>query len=191
MVQVDGIQKFTINMNNFPTFNPNEPLLNQISSNKLNLVSGGQKSNQIQSGVGYRLTQTPGGTTMNTIKRRTPVYVHPWKATANGDDTVRIAQGYAMNWGTSGDISLGFSTDWVEFTGDDVTVTEDGTIWAIVNASESVPGYFWFNANFITVGLNPTIVADEIHIPICDVTLTDGIAKVTKQYLRQDISMPM
>tara|TARA_R110000751_G_scaffold1057_3_gene4244 strand:- start:142 stop:747 length:606 start_codon:yes stop_codon:yes gene_type:complete len=56
-------------MNNFPRFNPNEPALDQLSTTNLNLVSGGQKSNQIQPGVGYRLTQTGGGTTMNITRR--------------------------------------------------------------------------------------------------------------------------
>jgi hypothetical protein len=57
-------------MNHFPSFNPNEPALHQLSATKLNSVSQGQKSNQIQPGVGYRVTQTPGGTTVSVIKRR-------------------------------------------------------------------------------------------------------------------------
>jgi hypothetical protein len=69
----DGIRIFIQNkMNHFPSFNPNEPALNQLSSTKLNAVSQGQKSNQIQPGIGYRVTQTPGGTTVSVIKKRSP-----------------------------------------------------------------------------------------------------------------------
>jgi hypothetical protein len=61
---------FIHSMNHFPSFNPNEPALHQLSATKLNSVSQGQKSNQIQPGIGYRVTQTPGGTTVSVIKRR-------------------------------------------------------------------------------------------------------------------------
>lgn len=57
-------------MNQFPTFNPNNPALSQLSANRMNLISKGQKANQIQPGQGYRLTQTSGGTTLSVIKRR-------------------------------------------------------------------------------------------------------------------------
>jgi len=57
-------------MNEFPKFHPNQPALEQLSATKLNMVSQGQKSNQIQPGVGYRVTQTPGGTTVSQIRKR-------------------------------------------------------------------------------------------------------------------------
>lgn len=64
-------------MNNFPEFQANQPALQQLSAAKLNLVSGGQKSNQIQPGVGYRISQTPGGTTVSAIRKRPPVQKFP------------------------------------------------------------------------------------------------------------------
>ena len=57
-------------MNHFPKFEPNDPAQTQLTSSRLNMVSLGQKSNQVQPGVGYRVTQTAGGTTVSPIKRR-------------------------------------------------------------------------------------------------------------------------
>jgi len=57
-------------MNHFPKFDPNDAAHVQLTSIRLNQVSLGQKSNQIQPGVGYRVSQTPGGTTVSVIKRR-------------------------------------------------------------------------------------------------------------------------
>ena len=58
-------------MNQFPKFDPNDPAHTQLTSTKLNQVSLGQKSNQIQPGIGYRVCQSSGGTTVSVIKRRT------------------------------------------------------------------------------------------------------------------------
>lgn len=83
-------------MNEFPKFHPNQPALTQLSSAKLNLVSLGQKANQIQPGVGYRVTQTPGGTTvspiLSLIRSRTRTPPHPWKVTVSNDNI-------SVNWG--------------------------------------------------------------------------------------------
>jgi len=57
-------------MNHFPQFDPNVQATVQLTSTRLNSVSLGQKSNQIQPGVGYRVTQTPGGTTVSAIRKR-------------------------------------------------------------------------------------------------------------------------
>jgi len=69
-------------MNQFPKFEPNDPARFQLTSTRLNMVSLGQKSNQIQPGVGYRVTQTPGGTMVSAIRKRggaTALEYIPWK----------------------------------------------------------------------------------------------------------------
>jgi len=171
-------------MNNFPTFNPNEPLLNQISSNKLNQVSGGQKSNQLQSGVGYRLTQTSGGTSVNIIKRRTPVYVHPWKVTSNGNDSVTVEKGKIFYWSPTGD-GKPFEVFYEEFSGI-FTVTATGRIYAVTELTDTpVNDYLdtWFQPGTISLEIDPTPTGDNLYIPIADVSLTDGIAAVVEQIL--------
>jgi len=85
-------------MNEFPTFNPNQPALSQLSSTKLNLVSLGQKSNQVQPGVGYRVTQTPGGTTVSGIKKRIPQAPISWRLSVNYIDS-------AWKWNVSSYLS--------------------------------------------------------------------------------------
>jgi len=200
-------------MNNFPTFNPNEPLLNQISSNKLNLVSGGQKSNQLQSGVGYRITQTPGGTTMNMPKRRTPVYVHPWKAFVNGDDTVRISEGRLLSY-LDGDSTLASISldEMVDYDGSlSVTVTGAGVIYGSIPAALSlypIVNYVTSSAGesgdvnitlmrtfpdpneTITLAFDTTLPksasASIFYWAIATVDLVDGKATIVKQILRQD-----
>ena len=64
-------------MNEFPRFHPNVPALHQLSSSRMNKISIGQKSNQIQPGAGYRVVQTPGGTTVSAVKKRTPSQILP------------------------------------------------------------------------------------------------------------------
>jgi hypothetical protein len=73
-------------MNHFPKFDPNKDSRFQLGSETLNAVSLGQKSNQIQPGIGYRVTQTGGGTTVSPIKKRrnaaiTSADYIPWKPT--------------------------------------------------------------------------------------------------------------
>jgi hypothetical protein len=57
-------------MNEFPKFSHGEPLERQITSTKMNLLSDNQKANQIRPGVGCRVSQTPGGTTVSVVNTR-------------------------------------------------------------------------------------------------------------------------
>ena len=201
-------------MNNFPTFNPNEPLLNQISSNKLNLVSGGQKSNQLQSGVGYRITQTAGGTTQNIIKRRHPVYNHPWKVTVNGNDTVTVGEGRILSYldGDSGASLTSISVDgFGDYEGGQITVTGAGVIYGSIPATSTlypIINYFASSAGetgdvditllrvipdlneVITVAFDTTLPkstnASIFYWAIATVDLVDGKATIVKQILRHD-----
>ena len=76
-------------MNHFPKFDPNKEAHLQLGSVNLNTISLGQKSNQIQPGVGYRVTQTPGGTTTSVIKRRYPLAdLYQFKVTVSKDEDV-------------------------------------------------------------------------------------------------------
>jgi hypothetical protein len=53
----------------------------------MNLISLGQKGNQVQPGIGYRVTQTPGGTTVSAIKKRAPSqYAHPFKFSVSNEE---------------------------------------------------------------------------------------------------------
>lgn len=79
-------------MNEFPKFHPNEPALIQLSSVRLNKISLGQKSNQVQPGVGYRTFQTAGGTTVSSVKKRTQAPILPplWVTTYGDGTTSKI-----------------------------------------------------------------------------------------------------
>jgi len=132
-------------MNNFPEFSPNQPALQQLTSNKLNLVSQGQKANQIQTGVGYRVTQTPGGTTVSAIRRRQVASQAPisWKLTVDFDDPDYkwnvSATNSSITEGTNGtaiDLSSG-SSKWVASSPIkfDQPTTISATSWIILECA--------------------------------------------------------
>ena len=60
----------------------------QLTSGRLNGIINAQSANQIKPGVGYRVTQTPGGTTTSVIKRRrgVPVTLLPFQVNVSGSD---------------------------------------------------------------------------------------------------------
>jgi len=200
-------------MNNFPTFNPNQPLLEQISSNKLNLVSLGQKSNQLQSGVGYRLTQTAGGTTQNIIKRRHPVYNHPWKVTVNGNDEVTVGEGRILSYldGDGGGLASISLDGFGDYAGGVITVTGAGVIYGSIPAVATLYPILNYQASSagetgdvnisllrvipdlnesITVAFDTTLPkstnATVFYWAIATVDLVDGKATIVKQILRHD-----
>ena len=180
-------------MNEFPKFHPNQPALEQLSATKLNLVSGGQKSNQIQPGVGYRVSQTPGGTTVSRVRQRQSAYQHPWKVSANGDDTVTIGGGEIISFNsseTSNQPALPIGGTYTSFVSEELEITENGTIFVIVPVSDLTTyidsqgeSYAFYASGALTVELNPTKSGANLYIPIAVVELTDDIAKVTKQIL--------
>tara|TARA_R110000868_G_scaffold59271_1_gene181951 strand:- start:1858 stop:2655 length:798 start_codon:yes stop_codon:yes gene_type:complete len=91
-------------MNEFPNFHPNDPALNQLSSSRMNKISGGQKSNQIQPGAGYRVVQTSGGTTVSAIRKRqqSPIPPRFWPTliTGEGGESFKftITDGYVADF---------------------------------------------------------------------------------------------
>ena len=128
-------------MNHFPKFEPNIPSSVQLTSVRLNAVSLGQKSNQIQPGVGYRVTQTPGGTTVSPIKRRSSggtTTLNPWQPvffqTGTGPATVYKCR---FNLGTVNQVVAGNWNDAFTLPSDD---TIKFIVLTITTASGDVTG---------------------------------------------------
>lgn len=69
-------------------FIPGLEAARQLTSGRLNGIVNSQASNQIKPGVGYRVTQTPGGTTVSVIKKRRgiPVTLLPFQVSVSGSD---------------------------------------------------------------------------------------------------------
>jgi hypothetical protein len=139
-------------------------------------------------------------------------YIHPWKVTANGDDTVYVGEGRIHSFldSASGLASLshaGFG-DW---EGGNVEVTAEGVIYGeIVTAASYQPVLDFFtdssgesgdvqitllrvfpdvNAS-IAVGFAATMPISNnksyFYWEIAQVDLVSGVAVVTKQVLRHD-----
>jgi len=83
-------------MNQFPQFQANAPALPQLSATRMNMLSDGIRANQIKSGIGYRVSQTPGGTTLAIVKNRYGQmrFKHPFMLSVEYDGT-------AWNWQVS------------------------------------------------------------------------------------------
>jgi len=183
-------------MNEFPTFNPNQPALSQLSSTKLNLVSLGQKSNQIQPGVGYRVTQTPGGTTVSGIKKRVAQPIIPWRLSVDyvaPDWKWSVSSTLStITEGTNGDaidLSSG-STKWLASTAIkfDTPTTITASRWIVLECSvDSLFALddFTFKAvttradaqeiKFLTTG---TLQQDKLRLLVGKVIFEDGTPRV-------------
>jgi len=55
-----------------PKFSPHTPLHSEVTASKLNQFGAAAHQSQLMPGVGTRLTQTSGGTSVSVIKRRLP-----------------------------------------------------------------------------------------------------------------------
>lgn len=70
---------------NLKPFEAGKPLLEQLTATRLNAIVAAVNAGEIMSGVGVRVSKTPGGTTISTCptprERRgiTPEYIHPFK----------------------------------------------------------------------------------------------------------------
>lgn len=128
----------------------------------------------------------------------TPQQGHPWKVTANGDDTVTVADGSVIYFDTGGGSNVPNSPitgKTMDYTSASVTITAPGTLYVKMDfdpllsdeliAYSSTPNLSTYavTPTAITAELDPTLSGDEVSIPIATVTLTDGIAAVTKQIL--------
>lgn len=127
-----------------------------------------------------------------------PALSHPWKVTANGDDTVKVADGsviYFTSQGSSSVTNAPFDGEKIDYTSDDVTITASGTLYVVLTSSgvyldeiislESTSGVGAqaFTPSSIAVELDPTLTGDKLSIPIASVTLTSGVASVDTQIL--------
>jgi hypothetical protein len=73
----------------YPVEDTVRDILNWLRAAKIINVAGG------------RVKETPNGTTIEiskTTQRTQKEYVHPWKVTANGDDSVTVAKGKILSW---------------------------------------------------------------------------------------------
>jgi len=199
-------------MNEFPKFEAGKPALEQLSASRLNLVSGGQKSNQIQPGIGYRVTQTPGGTTVSAIRRRRGIPGHPWKVLSNGDNTINVSAGRMATHRTNGTGNLNDPISIVGFflsyAGEEgITVTGDGYVYAlsdiglVIVADDTLPGSIQLISEREVFSGAPTVVfsttAPDTYDPqddgrnfamvLAEVSLTDDIATVEEQFVKDDI----
>ncbi len=69
---------------NLKPFEAGKPLLEQLTSTRLNAIVAAVNAGEIMSGVGVRVSKTPGGTTVSVCpslqsRRGNTPYVHPWK----------------------------------------------------------------------------------------------------------------
>jgi hypothetical protein len=130
--------------------------------------------------------------------------IHPFKVSANGDDTVTVAPGEIMSYGdgTFGDLSI---KHYSSFDGGEATVTASGVIYGEIAAAlalnlvlndtwidsngDSVDTYYYrllpdtldtIAVNFATSMPSSSSV---FYFEIAQVDLTDGVASVTKQVL--------
>ena len=122
---------------------------------------------------------------------------HPWKATANGDDTVNVNSGsiiYVEGTGSSNAPNSPFDGSHVSYTSSNITITASGTLYAVIDFdsnSDDIASLDYFaglsiltcTPTSVTVELNPTLSSDQISLPIADVTLSGGVATVTSQIL--------
>jgi len=159
------------------------------------------------------VTHVHDGTLIIPKSKRFTPYVHPWKAFANGDATVRIGEGRLLSY-LDGDSTLAsISLDgFVDYAGDiDVTVTGAGvvygsipavaTLYPIVNyvsSSAGETGDVDITLLRVIPDLNESItVAFATELPkstnasifywsIATVDLVDGKATIVKQILRHD-----
>ena len=127
----------------------------------------------------------------------------PWKATANGDDTVTVGEGYVISpaGGTSGDVVYSYLKNSTQT----LTITADGFIYyratlgnEALDAADFISmeaytatvdsGTLVFNAGAaLTGGQVDVLYATYAYIPVAKVTLTAGVAAVTEQIAHGDI----
>ena len=132
-------------------------------------------------------------------------YVHPWKATSNGDDTIAVGDGKLIYFTgqTSGfsEPNSPYDGDYLEYFGTDIPITASGTLYLVISgtsnndvptSADTFTGLTILNMKpeYIDVFLDPTLSGHELSIPIAEVTLdTSGptdIATVDKQILEHN-----
>jgi hypothetical protein len=176
------------------------------------------RSNTLTHVKGGRLKRSPNGTTLeieqqngNSLESIIALLPHPWKCTANGDDTIYVGEGRIHSFldGDTAGLASNSMAGFGDWTGGNVTVTAaTGVIYGEIQAIDTVyplidvflsgPSYASISLlrkipdlNYsITVGFAATMPKDTaaniFYWEIAQVALTDGIASITKQVLRHD-----
>jgi len=183
-------------------------VINWMRANTLNHVKGGRLKRSTN-GTTVEVIE-PKSPSIQEIYDLLP---HPWKCTASGGNTIYVGEGrihsYLDGDTTLASVSMAGFGDWA---GGDVTVTAaTGVIYGTVAAAGSFYPIFNLYASSagetgdvqislmrttpdpmgtITVGFAETMPIDSTGMTyyweIAQVSLTDGVANITKQVLRHD-----
>lgn len=147
-------------------------------------------------GPGASIIHTHTGAFVEPRRRRSDRYIHPWKVTANGDDTVKVYSGEAFYPGgadpvvyytaehTTADVQVTAATGIIYFNiAAAVPMTLDEAIVAGVDAYSMMldVGTVEFHATPIVGAYGNILDTTNIYFPIATVALTNGVATVTKQ----------
>ncbi len=164
---------------------------------------------------GLQLVETIAGDGTRTVKLDGEIaFYHPWKCTANGDDTIYVGDGRIHSFldGDNPGLASISMAGFGEWGGGYVAVTEaTGVIYGEVVSTASIYPLLDIVADssgesgdvnitllrtmpdpqaYITVGFAQTIprdpTANTFYWEIAQVALTNGIASITKQVLRHD-----
>lgn len=125
-----------------------------------------------------------------------PKTKRPWQVTPNGDNTVSVNAGSVISWdngGTTGNLTnepfFGLNTT---YAGGDVTIGAAGTLFIKIPYDLEEVSYDSFGNVYtfvhvvngsLTVELSPSYATGNLYLPIADVTVTDGVAAVTRQII--------
>ena len=136
---------------NLKPFEAGKPLLEQLTATRMNAIVAAVNAGEVMSGVGVRVSKTPGGTTISTCptprERRgnssALTNSHPWKATANGDATVYVAPGKVLGHETenapTGLPSYIHLKKLSFYAGGNITITDNGKIYGSVTIDRQYP----------------------------------------------------
>lgn len=137
-----------------------------------------------------------------------PYPIHPWKVTANGDDTVHVHKGsviYCATAASSGsEPNEPFTFGSITYAGGDVTVTGTGIVSVVIdcdilevsNSSLSGVRYYVYvpatdDPVDLLVDYDQTPTGTQLSFPLAGVSLTDGVASVTSQALDHNLVLQM
>jgi len=163
--------------------------------------------------IGGKIRTTPDGWTLE-IDRRAIKTTHPWKVTANGDNSVTVAAGSILTWRNEPDPGISTIPSYlnleevIRFDGDtlDSISDEDTVIWA--NCKREASGseiIFQPDADLeqidrvipdstSTVTLNsgtamPTSGTEDINLELARITVEDGVVTIDRQILTHNPPM--
>lgn len=181
---------------------PETPKSGDRILNWANQVNKWMRANTLKNVIGGKLRSSPNGQTIEIGKstlQKTKIPKHPFQATANGDDTLTINAGSVLSWvsDTSGGfINEPFYASPRVYNGGTVTITTTGYVYLVIPSGlTEVMGndglslltcQVYRSASDLSAANEPTKSSGNLYIPICDVTLTDGVATIGRQYLHEN-----